>query len=103
MLSFPQNPSVGDKFPDPAVPDVLQWQWSGSRWERVQAPSGTPVASGSMTILVGSTHTLNATMAIGSANTTVEVVASGAGLTNGPSEAVRNTPGLTAMVLTGIG
>src|SRR6516225_511410 len=33
----------------------------------------------------------------------VEFVASGAGLTKGPSAAVRNTPGLTEMVLTGIG
>src|SRR5215469_5735189 len=33
----------------------------------------------------------------------VEFVASGAGLTRGPSAAVRNPPGLTEMVLTGIG
>lgn len=35
MLDFPNTPSIGDLFPDPAVPGVPVWIWDGVRWALV--------------------------------------------------------------------
>jgi hypothetical protein len=39
-INFPSRPPVGQKFPDPPLPNSPQWQWNGSAWVQISGGGG---------------------------------------------------------------
>jgi hypothetical protein len=44
MLNFPSTPSLGQKYPQPAVVGVPIYTWDGEKWTTVSGPAGSGAA-----------------------------------------------------------
>jgi hypothetical protein len=40
-INFPSRPPTGQKFPDPALPDLPVWQWNGTAWVQIGGGGGS--------------------------------------------------------------
>jgi hypothetical protein len=39
-INFPSHPPTGQKFPDPALPNLPVWQWNGTAWVQISGGGG---------------------------------------------------------------
>jgi hypothetical protein len=39
-INFPSRPPTGQKFPDPALPNLPVWQWNGTAWVQISGGGG---------------------------------------------------------------
>jgi hypothetical protein len=52
-INFPSRPPTGQKFPDPALPNLPVWQWNGTAWVQISGGGGGGGSASSITFAPG--------------------------------------------------